>query len=310
MMSTAPDPGVIERQRVFITGGTGFVGSGIVSSLNNVDLTLLARSPDKVSSTADFSVVQGDVTNPSSLVGKLDGFDTVIHLVAIIEEHGSATFDSVIHQGTVNVVQEAKRAGVRHFIHMSALGATNDPRYAYHSAKWKAEQAVKSSGVPYTIFRPSVIFGPDDGFINALAGLVRTFPVVPVVGSGQSRFQPVSLQDVADAFARAVADPATTQGQTYELGGARAYTYEEMLDVIASEMGKKRPKVHLPVGLMKLVVAASSPLPKKLRPPVTSEQLKMLALDNSTAESAIESLIGRAPVSLEDGIAYVREGRS
>lgn len=305
-MSTASDLAPMGTQRIFVTGGTGFVGTGVVKALAGSDLTLLVRSPEKQSRVADASLVQGDVTDPASLAGKLDGFDIVVHLVGIIEEEGGATFDSIIRQGTENVVGEAKRAGVKHFIHMSALGATDDPRYGYHAAKWRAEEAVKSSGLPYTIFRPSVIFGPDDGFINALAGVVRSFPVVPVVGAGQSRFQPVRLEDVADSFARAVKDPETTIGQTYELGGARSYTYEEMLDVIAAKMGKKKPKVHVPVGLMRVVVGASGGLPRNLRPPVTSEQLKMLALDNTTPDSATEFLIDRKPVALEDGISYVR----
>lgn len=305
-MSTASDLATIGTQRIFVTGGTGFVGSGVVKALAGSDLTLLVRSPEKQSGPADAALVQGDVTDPASLAGKLDGVDVVVHLVGIIEEEGGATFDSIIRQGTENVVAEAKRAGVKHFIHMSALGATDDPRYGYHSAKWRAEETVKSSGLPYTIFRPSVIFGPDDGFINALAGVVRSFPVVPVVGAGQSRFQPVRLEDVADSFARAVKDPETTIGQTYELGGARSYTYEEMLDVIAAKIGKKKPKVHVPVGLMRVVVNASGGLPRNLRPPVTSEQLKMLALDNTTPDSATEFLIARKPVALEDGISYVR----
>lgn len=309
-MSMASNTDTIEPRRVFITGGTGFVGSAIVTSLHDANLTLLVRPSSKAVTPDNAIKVPGDVTDPASLVGKLDGFETVIHLVGIIEEQGAATFDGVIRRGTQHMVAEAKRAGVRHFIQMSALGAKNDPDYAYHTAKWKAEEAVKSSGIPYTIFRPSVIFGPDDGFINPLAALVRTFPVVPVVGSGASRFQPVSLRDVGDAFARAVADPETTTGQTYELGGAKAYTYQEMLDVIGAEMGKKRPKVHVPVGLMKLVVKASEPLPRNLRPPVTGEQLKMLALDNSTANSATELLIGRKPLALEEGIGYVRRGTS
>jgi len=309
-MSTATDLSRIEPQRVFVTGGTGFVGSGIVKALNDSELTLMVRKPDQAGSIEKHTSVRGDVTLPASLAGKLDGFDVVVHLVGIIEEQGKATFDSIIRQGTENVVNEAKRAGVRHFIHMSALGARDDPEYGYHSAKWNSEQAVKSSGLPYTIFRPSVIFGPDDGFVNALADVVRSFPVVPVVGTGKSKFQPVSLEDVADAFARAVRDPETTRDQTYDLGGARPYTYEQMLDVIASELGKKKPKVHIPVGMMKLVVAAAKPLPNKLRPPVTSEQLKMLALDNSTADSSTEFLIGRKPMALEDGIAYVRDSGS
>jgi NADH dehydrogenase len=190
---------------------------------------------------------------------------------------------------------------------MSALGAQNNPRYGYHTAKYRAEQAVRNSGIPFTIFRPSVIFGPGDGFINTLAGVVRTFPVIPVVGSGQTKFQPVYVGDVADCFARAVNDPAETTNKVYELGGPRPYTYEEMLDAIAAELGKKKPKVKVPVGLMKIVVGASQPLPKALRPPVTGEQLKMLSLDNSTGASATEELIGRKPMSLEEGIGYIHE---
>ncbi len=215
----------------------------------------------------------------------MDGVDTVIHLVAIIEESGGLTFDRVIRQGTENVVAAAQAAGVKRFIHMSAMGAQSNPAFPYLNAKWGAEEAVRGSGMDWTIFRPSVIFGPRDGFINVLADLVRKAPIIPVVGSGQSKFQPVAVGDVADSFRRAVEDPGTV-GQVYELGGAETYTYEQMLDAIAAELGTPKRKVHVPVGLMKIVVAMSSPLPKSLRPPVTSEQLKMLALDNCSDNSA------------------------
>lgn len=293
--------------RVFVTGGTGFVGQNIVGAVKDHPLRLLERKPHEGPIAPGIESVQGDVTDPASLAGKVDGCDIVIHLVGIIEETGDATFDTVIRRGTENVIAEAQRAGVSHFVHMSALGAQDNPRYGYHTAKYRAEEAVRSSGIPFTIFRPSVIFGPGDGFISTLAAVVKRFPVIPVVGSGQTRFQPVHVGDVADCFARAVNDSAETAHKVHELGGDRPYTYEEMLDVIAAELGKKKPKVKIPVGLMKIVVGASQPLPKALRPPVTSEQLKMLALDNSTAESATEALIGRKPLSLEDGIGYIRE---
>lgn len=292
--------------RIFVTGGSGFVGQNIVRALKDHPLRLLVRTPAQERVEPGIEQVQGDVTDPASLDGKMDGCDVVVHLVGIIEEAGTATFDNVIRRGTENVVAEARRAGIRHFIHMSALGAQNDPRYGYHTAKYMAEQAVKDSGLVYTIFRPSVIFGPGDGFITTLAGVVRSFPIIPVVGTGQTKFQPVQIDDVADAFARAVNDASETANQTYELGGARPYTYEEMLDTIAKELGKSKPKIKVPVGLMKIVVRTSQPLPKAFRPPVTSEQLKMLALDNSTGDSATESLIGRKPVALEEGIAYIR----
>ena len=300
---------------ILITGATGFVGSGILRALGRTGdgpsgpfadtrVQSLQRKPGRAIGRVE--TVAGDVTDASSLSGKLEGVDTVIHLVGIIEESGDATFDKVIRQGTENMVQEASRAGVKHFILMSALGAHDNPKFPYHQAKHRAEEAVKSSGLRYTIFRPSVIFGEGDGFITVLAGLVRSFPIIPVAGSGQSRFQPVQLDDVGASFAFAAAHPDEAGGETYELGGGKSYSYEEMLDVIARELGKRKPKFHVPVPLIKVIVKLSGPLPKALQPPVTLEQLKMLGLDNSTEDSATPRLIGHAPVALEDGISYIK----
>lgn len=292
--------------RVFVTGGTGFVGGNIRRALGARPLRLLVRDRVRYAqlTTGDVELVEGDVTRPDSLRGAMDGCEAVVHLVAIISEEGGATFDGVIRQGSVNVVEEAKRAGIRRVLHMSAMGTLDDPRYGYFEAKWQAEQAVKGSGIPWTIFRPSIVFGPGDGFINVLAGLVRVGPVIPVVGDGKSRFQPVAVEEVAESFERALDDP-TTVGQTYELGGGQIYTYEQLLDVIAAKLGKKKPKVHVPVGLMMPVVRLTKPLPKALRPPVTEEQLKMLSIDNSSDLSATADLIGRPPIKLEDDLDYI-----
>jgi len=290
--------------RILITGGAGFVGSEIRGHLADRELRLLVRDPSSVSSPGSAEMVRGDILDPDSLAAAMSGIDTVIHLVAIIEESGANTFDRVIRQGTENVVAAARSAGVRRFLNMSALGAHLNPAFPYLTAKWAAEEAVRRSGMDWTIFRPSVIFGPGDGFINVLANLVRKAPVIPVVGSGGSKFQPVAIADVADAYKRALDDQATAGG-TYEIGGGEVYTYEQMLDLISSHLGKRRPKVHVPVGLMKMVVSVSSPLPKSLRPPVTREQLKMLALDNCTDQSATADLIGREPLSLRNGLDYI-----
>ncbi|MGH2560431.1 MAG: SDR family oxidoreductase [Thermomicrobiales bacterium] len=301
--------GAAPAGRIFITGGTGFVGGNLRQALSGRPLRLLVRDPaGQELPGPDVELATGDVTRPDSLRGALDGCDTVIHLVAIIAESGGATFDGVIRQGAANVLAEAKAAGVRHFVLMSAIGARDDPAFPYLKAKWDAEQAVKASGIPWTIFRPSVIFGPGDGFINVLADLVRGYPIIPVVGSGESKFQPVAVGEVAQAYVRAVDDPAVA-GQTYELGGPEILTYEGMLDIIAAKLGKRKRKVHLPVGLMRPVVSLSKPLPKRLRPPVTEEQLKMLALDNCTDHSATPELIGRQPTRLQDGIDYILRGR-
>jgi len=292
--------------RVFIAGGTGFVGGNVVRALGARPVRLLVRNAAKSAALKkpNVELVEGDITNPGSLTGALDGCDVVINLVAIIKEGGGATFDGVIRQGTENIVAEAKRAKPGRFVQMSALGAQNNPAFSYFNAKWQAEQAVTESGLPYTIFRPSVIFGPGDEFINTLAKLIKSAPIVPVVGSGTGKFQPVSVRDVADAFVAAL-DADASVNQIYELGGPDVLTYEQMLDVIAAQLGKKKPKVHVPIGLMKVVVAMSSPLPASLQPPVTSEQLKMLSLDNCTDHSATGKLIGHDPAPLAKNIDYI-----
>ena len=292
--------------RIFVTGGTGFVGTNILEAMGDRKVRLLMRNArrNRRASDRNVEVVEGDVTRSETLRGAMDGCEAVIHLVAIIAETGEATFDRVIRQGTVNVVAEAQRAGIGRFVHMSALGTRNDPRFGYLEAKWQAEQAVQQSGMPWTIFRPSVIFGPGDEFITTLARLVRTAPLLPVVGSGGSLFQPVAVGEVATAFVKALDDPGTA-GHIYELGGGKVYTYEEMLEVISGRLELSKRKIHVPTGVMRAVVALSRPLPKALRPPVTSEQLKMLAIDNATDRSATAELIGRQPMRLEDGIDYI-----
>lgn len=306
--ATTPDDGRTGQGRVLVTGGTGFVGSNIRAALGDRPVRLLVRDAGKAERLRrpGVELVEGDVTRPESLRGAMDGCDAVIHLVGIIEESGDSTFDRIIHQGTVNVVAEASRVGLPHLLHMSALGATDDPAFPYHQAKFRAEQAVRASGVPFTIFRPSVVFGPGDGFINPLAGLVKS-PVTPVVGDGQSRFMPVAVEEVAEAFVSSIGR-ADRLGQTYELGGGEVYTFMGMLDAIGAELGTRHPRVHIPVPLISLVVRLAAPLPKALRPPVTTEQLRMLRIDNTTDHNGMPTLLGRPPRALADGLGYLRKG--
>jgi NADH dehydrogenase len=290
---------------ILVTGATGFVGRSIVKALRGHQVRALVRStsshlPDGV------APVVGDVTAPSTLETAAVGVDVLIHLVGIIEERGSATFDRIIYEGSKNIVDAAKSAGVRHLILMSALGARDEANLPYMQAKYRSEEYLKASGLPYTIFRPSVIFGPGDGFVTTLATVVRKFPVIPVVGSGATRFSPVAIEDIADAFCAVVNDPSLARNATIEAGGAQTLTYEAMLDMLAAELGVRKPKVHVPLRLMQSIVKVSTPLPKALKPPVTPEQLKMLSLDNSTPPSSLASLIGRSPKSLEGNISYIR----
>lgn len=289
---------------IFITGGTGFVGSEIQSTLEGRPLRLLVRRNANRQRNLTVDVVVGDVTNAASLRGAMDGCTTVIHLVAIIAEERGATFDSVIRQGAENIVAEAQRAGIEHIILMSALGARNDPAYPYFHAKYRAEDAVRQSGLPFTILRPSIIFGPGDGFINQLADLVRSAPIVPIAGTGRSLFQPVGVAEVARSVAWAIENDVS-RGQTYELGGPDILTYDEIIDLIQRQVGTSKRKAHLPISLVRGVVTLSSPLPKRLRPPVTIDQLKMLDIDNCTARSATAELAGRPQLRLQNGIGYL-----
>ena len=298
-----------------VTGGTGYVGSFIVPRLKERGGTvrLLIHDPRHVPPmlhAGGYELVEGNVTRPETLSAAFEGVDAVVHLVAVIKERGEITFERVNYGGTVNVVEAAKAAGVRRFLHMSANGARADPRYPYLDTKYRAQEHVRASGLDYTIFQPSVIFGAGDEFVNKLADLVRKpliffpAPILPVAGDGSAPFQPVWGGDVAEAFARALADPATI-GQVYQLGGPERLTYGEMLDVVMATLGTRRRKLHVPLPLMKpAVLAMNAVLPD---PPVTGEQFKMLAIDNSCPQSATERLIGRPPRRFAEGITYIRE---
>jgi NADH dehydrogenase len=246
--------------------------------------------------------VQGDVTAPDTLPAALADVDTVIHLVAIIRERGGRTFEKINYQGTVQIVEAEQTAGVRRHLQMSALGALRDPNFPYHDSKYRAEQYVKASGLDWTIFRPSIIFGPGDQFFSTLAGLAKLPVPFVLPDGGVAKFQPVWLGDVVDAFIAALDDP-TTIGKTYELGGPEVMSYREMVEVLMDVTGKHRPMLSLPAAFLKPAAFVFDKLLPK--PPVTPEQLKMLRLDNSSKDSATATLIGRPPKPLRDGLAYL-----
>lgn len=303
--------------KILVTGGTGFVGSYVVPRLREAGHTirLIVRDPTRLPAHAQggVEVVEGDVSRPDTLAPAVAGVDAVVHLVAIIRERGGATFERINYQGTVNIVDAALAAGVRRFVQMSANGARPASEYPYFDTKFRAQQYVVESGLDYTIMQPSVIFGRGDGFITALADLVRKpllvapAPLLPVAGDGRAPFQPVWAGDVASAFAAALEDPATI-GRVLQLGGPERLTYDELLDTVMTQLGLRRVKIHVPLPLMRPVVAVMDRLLRK--PPVTTEQFKMLALDNSTPDSATARLIGRAPRRLADGIEYITEPRA
>ncbi len=191
----------------------------------------------------------GSVSDPEALAGAFYDVEAVIHLVGIIRKSKNRTYDLINRQGVANVVAAAKEVGVKHFIQVSALGATNDAGYPYLYSKWRGDQEGVNSGLAYTIIRPSIMFGPGDEFLNTLAGLVRTAPVVPVAGTGRNRFQPIDVADMARCLALTV-DREDLKGKTVEIGGPNQLSYNDVISLIARTLGKRRLRLHVPVWMM------------------------------------------------------------
>ena len=246
--------------------------------------------------------VTGDVTDPESLKAACDGVDMVVHTVAIIREKGRATFQSINVQGTRNVVEAAEEAGVRKIVHLSAIGAGPDPRYPYLRSKWEGEEAVVNSKLNHVILRPSLVFGPGDEFINALAATIKVGPVVPFIGSGKARFQPVHVEDVARCVDRLLVD-SSYNGETIEIGGPDILTYRQITDLVIRTFGKRKVKVRVPVSLMRSALPflkLASP-----HPPITNVQLDMLGMDNTAAEDSVEANFDFNPRPLEGNMDYI-----
>lgn len=269
--------------KVFLTGGTGFVGSEVlrqlVSAGHSVRALVRDGSEDKLAVPDGVEIHSGDITDAASMVGGLEGCDAVIHLVGIIREFPGrgVTFKKMHVVATENVLEAAEEQGVSRYLHMSSNGTRARSNTGYHRTKWQAEELVRNSNLEWTIFRPSLIFAPGSEFVHMLSEVIRRLPVVPVIGDGQYRMQPVALGEVASSFVRALEMPETI-GKTYHLGGGESYSYDEILDLTSQAMGKGlATKLHQPLFMIKplIKVMQSSALF-----PITSDQLTMLVEGN------------------------------
>lgn len=270
-------------RHVFVTGATGFVGHALLHRLcaaGHVVRCLVRRGSERdLRGFGAIARIEGDILTRRSLEEGMAGCDAVIHLVGIIREHRATnvTFERVHVEGTKNVLDAAQAAGIQRYLHMSALGTRRGAVSRYHRTKWAAEEAVRGSGLAWTIFRPSIIYGRGDGFVTMLASMVRRLPAVPVIGSGRQRFQPVPVEQVATGFTGAL-ELAASIKQTYEVGGPEAVTMTELLDLIGRALEHRRVrKIHVPVGVMRPLARVLHPLPGF---PVTPDQLLMLGEDS------------------------------
>ena len=291
--------------KIFLTGATGFVGSHLLRRLlaEGHLVRALVRNVDKAGSLAQqgTELVGGDVVENTGLDEGLPGCDAVIHLVGIIVENRGATFERVHHLGTRHVVEAARRNGIRRFIQMSALGVRADGVAAYQTTKWKAEEAVRQSGISYCILRPSVIFGSGDGFVSQMLDTMRKAPMMrPVPGDGKPRFRPIFIDDVTTCFARALTTEAATN-QTIDVGGRDELPLNDLLRQIAQQAGIRKPAVHVPLPLMFAVAAVAQALFR--RAPVTVDQLRMLREGSSCDITRMTQIFGIEPRGFAEGLS-------
>jgi NADH dehydrogenase len=225
-------------------------------------------------------VVQANVRNEASVRRALDGADACVNLVSVLYESGRQKFQSLNVMGAANVAQGAKAAGVSRLVHVSALGADEAASSKYLWSKAAGEAAVRQALPQAVILRPSIVFGPGDTFFNRFAEMTKISPALPLIGGGETRFQPVYVGDVARAVSAAVTDSAVAGG-TYELGGPAVYSFKELMELVLAETGRRRFLAPLPFPVASLMgkggdVAAWLGLP----PPLTSDQVEALKVDN------------------------------
>ena len=291
---------------VLVTGATGFLGRRVVRELleRGDQVRALVHTPGKerMFSHREIEVQYGSVRDPASLSSAFYDVEAVVHLVGIIRRRRRDTFEDIHREGTANVLAAAKEAGARHFLHVSVIGSANDRTYPYLYTKWLGEQEVINSGLPYTIFRPSMLFGEGDEFLNALAGLVRLFPLVPVIGSGNNRMQPLAADDLARCIGTTLGRE-DLKGRILELGGADRLNYNELVSEVAKAMGKRRLRLHLPAWLMYAFAKVSQGfLP---RAPITTDQIKLLGVRSVAEMGEVERVFGFTPLPVEGNIDFV-----
>ena len=297
---------------ILVTGAAGYVGSHIVKRLVEAGQPVRALVRNRTWAQAEGRLAnlkiewaEGDVTQPETLAIAMQGVESVIHTVAIAIEKGGRKYETINYQGTVNVVDAAKAAGVKRFINICQLGADAKLPYRFLASKGKAQEYVVDSGLAWTALRPSVIWGPEDEFANTFAKLVPISPLIyPIIGDGQARFQPVWVEDLATAVVKALDDPSTIR-QDLEIGGPEVLTIAEIERRTLQAVGAQRMMIRTPVPLLRLVVTLMGVLPA---PPVTTSLLDLLAVDNTTRNNALGRFVAQPrPFTAENAAPYMRQ---
>ncbi|HIP79743.1 MAG TPA: complex I NDUFA9 subunit family protein [Kiloniellaceae bacterium] len=278
-MASQPRPG-----QVTVFGGSGFLGREIVAHLvaESIPVRAAARRPERVEMEGA-EAVRADLRDADSVAAALEGADAAVNAVGLYVEQGDETFAAIHEAGARRLAELCAAQGIARLVQISGIGADLKSPSAYVRSRAKGEALVLDVFPKATILRPSALFGPGDSFINALAGVIRRSPVVPLFGSGATRLQPVFVGDVAAAVGAALRHPAAP-GAVYELGGPETYSYRALLELISARIGRRPRLLPLPFALWQGLAAVSAVLP---RPPITAAQVALMRRDNVVADDAL-----------------------
>jgi uncharacterized protein YbjT (DUF2867 family) len=288
---------------ILITGATGYIGRHLVSRLvaQGERPRCLVRNIKRAASilpAGTLEFVQGDTTSPASLETAVQGVDTIVHAAFITADQKQSAgnhYQETNVQGTANLVEAAKKAGVKRILVISGLGTKPDKPGSYMQGRYLAEKMVKESGLDWTIIQPSVLFGKDAPFIKGLTDLIRTAPVVPLIGGGKVMFQPIYVEDVVTVIIKVLQEPERTKNKTYTIGGPAYYSFTQVIDALLQAMHKKRIKVPTPTPLVGIGAAVmEAVLPK---PPLTKAAMTLFTFDNTTDLHSVEREFGFTPMS-------------
>jgi len=290
---------------VTVFGGSGFLGGEIVKRLvaDGIAVRVAVRHPDDAAiarqsgHAAKVQSVYADVRDETSVALAMAGSDAVVNAVGLYVENGAESFATVHELGALNVAHQAATLGVDRLVHVSGIGADMRSRSSYVRARAKGELLVGDVFSRATILRPGVLFGPADKFLNALAGIARRTPVLPLFGRGRTRLQPVYVGDVAAAAVSALSH-AGAPGKTYELGGPRVYSYRALVELVLGRAKRRRLLLPMPFPLWDILALLGSILPT---PPITRAQVALMKHDNVVAKTALSlEDLGVTPTALED----------
>lgn len=293
--------------KIAVTGGFGFIGRNIVKRLldDGHEINILSHNnKSKGLFKKDVTIYNGSIKAVDSLLPCFKGCDVVIHLVGIIAETRTKTFENLVVAGTANVVTTAQNCKVQKIIYMSAMGTKPDAESKYHQSKYKAEREVISSDIPYTILRPSLVFGEGDGFVSMLTQMMKFSPFLPIIGNGKYQMQPVYIDDLVEAVSQTV-EKAETNGKIIELGGPEKLEYLEILHILKKVTGKKRMNFYFPKLLMKSIAAVLEAVVKPA--PITRDQIIMMDAGNTGDIEDMKKIFNIEPLSFQDGLEkYMR----